>query len=74
MAKQDKATAGRIVNKLRDLAHSDAPEAMCKPLGGTLAGLHRLRVGDWRVIVDFHHGTCTVFALEIGHRKNIYNQ
>ena len=32
----------------------------------------RLRVGDYRVILDIKNKELIVFIIEIGHRKNIY--
>ena len=34
---------------------------------------HRLRVGDYRVIVDIHENELRILIVTIGHRKNIYN-
>lgn len=33
---------------------------------------YRLRVGDYRIIVDLHDGKLQILVLTIGHRKNIY--
>jgi mRNA interferase RelE/StbE len=32
----------------------------------------RLRVGDYRVILEIEENKLTILVLEIGHRKNIY--
>lgn len=32
----------------------------------------RLRVGDYRVILDIRSDKLVIFVIEIGHRKNIY--
>jgi len=34
----------------------------------------KLRVGDWRVIVDIERGKKTIIVLKVGHRKNIYDK
>ncbi len=34
---------------------------------------YKLRVGDYRVIIDVDRKTETLFVLKIGHRKNIYD-
>jgi mRNA interferase RelE/StbE len=34
---------------------------------------YRLRVGDYRVIIDIRENELTVIVIKIGHRKNIYN-
>ncbi len=32
----------------------------------------RLRVGDYRIIIDINNEIMTILVIEIGHRKNIY--
>ena len=32
----------------------------------------RLRVGDYRLILDIQAGKLIIFVVELGHRKNIY--
>jgi mRNA interferase RelE/StbE len=34
----------------------------------------RIRVGDYRVIIDILHEKLIILAIELGHRKNIYKQ
>lgn len=34
---------------------------------------YRLRVGDYRIILDIQQDKLTIFVIELGHRKNIYN-
>jgi len=33
---------------------------------------YRLRVGDYRIILDIQQNKLIVFVIELGHRKNIY--
>lgn len=33
----------------------------------------KLRVGDYRIIVDVDNSTKTIKVLKVGHRKNIYD-
>ncbi len=33
----------------------------------------RLRVGDYRIILDIKETKLIIFIIEVGHRKNIYN-
>jgi len=33
---------------------------------------YRLRVGDYRIIVDIQEDKLIIFVIELGHRKNIY--
>jgi toxin-antitoxin system, toxin component, relE family len=37
-------------------------------------GQWRYRIGDYRVIVNIQDENLVVLALEVGHRKNIYNR
>lgn len=34
----------------------------------------RLRVGDYRVILDIRAGMLVIIVIEIGHRKNVYKK
>lgn len=34
--------------------------------------LHRLRVGNYRVIADIKHKNLLIHVIEVGHRKNMY--
>lgn len=33
---------------------------------------YKFRVGDYRVILDIHHGQLQILILKVGHRKDIY--
>jgi mRNA interferase RelE/StbE len=71
--KLDEAIAARLLIKLRWLAEnfeSVKPE----PLAGPFSGLHKLRVGDYRVVysVDRHKKVLTVRL--VGHRREIYER
>ena len=33
----------------------------------------RLRVGDYRLILDIQDGTLVIFVIELGYRKNMYD-
>jgi mRNA interferase RelE/StbE len=59
----------RIVSKLDDI--TDFPEHYLKRLRG--APYHRLRVGDYRVIIDWRKDDEELFVREIGHRRNVYD-
>ena len=34
---------------------------------------YKLRVGDYRIIIDLKEDKLMIFVVEMGHRKNIYN-
>ena len=52
----------REINPKRDLSKLTAEDTFT------------LRVGDYRVIVDWDQGNDTVYVLTLGHRRNIYDQ
>ncbi|MGA2074406.1 MAG: type II toxin-antitoxin system RelE/ParE family toxin [Terriglobia bacterium] len=67
----DKTLSQRIVNKLRWLAEnfdSIRPQGLVGPL----AGLSKLRVGDYRVIYEADRGKNLITIHLIGHRSEIY--
>ncbi|MDR0350403.1 MAG: type II toxin-antitoxin system RelE/ParE family toxin [Coriobacteriales bacterium] len=49
------------------------PRAHGKPLTAGHTGQWRYRIGNYRVLCEIHDDTLVVIALEVGHRKNIYN-
>jgi mRNA interferase RelE/StbE len=48
------------------------PEAYITKLVGDPG--YKLRVGDYRVIVDIDKGNLLVLVIKIGHRRNIYEK
>lgn len=34
---------------------------------------YRLRVGDYRVILDIEEGALRILVIKVGHRKNVYD-
>jgi len=58
----------RIKNALREIN----PERDLSRLSGEDA--YKLRVGDYRVIVDWDREKETVYVLTLGHRRNIYDR
>ena len=51
---------------------SSHPEQYGRPLGGDLAGLRRIRFGDFRIAYQVKSGRVVVWA--VLHRKDIYAQ
>ncbi len=71
LAKLDKQICRRIVKRLHWLAeHLDdiGPVA----LTGNLAGLYRLRVGDYRILYGILHNERIIVIHLIGHRREVY--
>lgn len=73
LRKLDKQTARRILVKLYGLGDLDEPQARCKALTGPLTGLWRLRVGDYRVLLDIQRRELVIIALDVGHRSSVYD-
>lgn len=66
--KLDKQIQRRIIKILERIRMR--PEAYVRKLVGDQG--YRLRVGEYRVIVDIQGETLTILVIKIGHRKTIY--
>lgn len=73
MRKLDKPVARRIFDGVERLASLDDPSGSCKALTGPLSGLWRLRVGDYRVLLDIRRGDVVIVAIDVGHRSTVYD-
>ena len=69
----DRPIARRIFDSVQRLADLEDPTTSCKALSGPLNGLWRLRVGDYRVILDIRRSQLVIVALDLGHRSQIYD-
>lgn len=56
------------------VANLEDPRSIAKALTGSYKGLHRFRVGDYRVICDIQHERVVVLVLDAGHRKDVYKR
>jgi len=68
LKKLDKKDAEIILNKIYDL--KDNPFRYVKRLQGEK--LWRLRIGDYRAVVDIIISMNKIIVVRIGHRKNVY--
>ena len=68
LSKLEKEIQIRIVSTLDRIRVRPYPHV--KKLVGS--PYFRLRVGDYRVILDIRENRLLIFVIEIGHRKNIY--
>lgn len=73
LRKLDKPLAQRVLNAVNELATLDDPRVRCKALSGPLIGLWRLRVGNYRVVLDIDGAHVTVIVLDAGHRSSVYD-
>jgi len=67
--KLEKPLQERIVKTLERI--KIRPEAYVKKLVNYPG--YKLRVGDYRVILDIDKGKLLILVIKIGHRKNIYD-
>lgn len=68
--KADKKSLLQIRKKLDFFTQH--PRKFGKPLTGNKEGLWRYRVGDYRILCQLQDSKCVILALEVGHRKDIY--
>jgi mRNA interferase RelE/StbE len=50
------------------------PMALASALTGDMSGLHRFRIGEYRVICNVDKGKLIIVAVAVGHRKDIYKK
>lgn len=75
MKKLDKFTANHIKMWINiNLVGTENPRQHGKPLVANLKGKWRYRIGDYRLICEIHDDELVILALEIGHRKNVYDK
>ena len=70
-SKLDEFVKKRIKIYLENVAED--PRSKGKMLKANRKGHWRYRIGNYRVIVNIQDENLVVLALEVGHRKNIYN-
>lgn len=73
LRKLDKQSARRILDFMDErVAQRDDPRSTGKALTGSLGGLWRYRVGDFRVICEIQDGELRVLVVELGNRREVY--
>lgn len=70
--KIDRAQAERITRYLADLTKLEDPRQRGGALTGSLSGLWRYRVGDYRIVTRIYDERMIVLVLSLGHRREIY--
>ena len=73
LARRDLAVARRIVNRIRWFAEN-LDDIKREALTGDLAGLYKLRIGDYRVVYELVQSEQMMVIHLIGHRKEIYRK
>jgi mRNA interferase RelE/StbE len=75
LSKLDKQAALRILDYMdKRISGQDNPRTCGKALTGSLGGLWRFRVGDYRIICDIQDGSVVILVLKIGHRSKVYDE
>lgn len=69
LKKLEKSTQERIISTLERIRIR--PQSYVTKLVGD--SVYRLRVGDYRFILDIDEGILVVLVIKVGHRKKIYN-
>lgn len=64
--------ADRITRYLEELTALDDPRQRGKALTGSLKGLWRYRVGDYRIVVRIYDERLVVLVLTLAHRREVY--
>jgi mRNA interferase RelE/StbE len=62
----------RIQAVLELLAADPRPPAATRLVGG--AGAWRVRTGDYRVVYEIHDSRLVVFAVRVGHRREVHER
>ena len=69
MERLDRSIAKRIYEKVDQLQQN--PERYVEKV--VRYPYYRLRVGDYRVILDIQHDLVRILILKVGHRSNVYD-
>lgn len=70
-----KAIQKRIISKLQELKHHDDIFSILKRLSHFEPAMHRLRIGQYRLILELkkqERSHVIFWILDAGHRKDIY--
>ena len=74
LKKLDKHTSSLIIGWIeKNLEGCENPRIHGKGLTSNRSGQWRYRIGDYRLVCEIYDEKITVLVLEVGHRKNIYN-
>ncbi len=73
LEKLDRNIQKRILEFLFDLETLENPRVKGKSLKGELKEYWRYRVGDYRILSKIIDNELIILVIDIGHRKDIYN-
>lgn len=69
----DKPVAKRIAERIHWLVEN-VEDTSLQALKGDLAGLYKLREGDYRIIYEIIHKEKIIIIHSIGHRRDVYQK
>lgn len=55
------------------MLNCEEPRFFGKPLAGNFNGVYRCRIGVYRLLAKIDDDKLIIFAIDVGHRKNIYS-
>ena len=73
LRKIDPQTSRRLRKALAAIETLEDPRMRGKALTGSLAGLWRYRVGDYRIVCDLVDDRLVVLVIDIDHRSSVYD-
>lgn len=75
LARLDRPVAAMITNWLaKNVDGTTDPRLHGKPLSSDLSGAWRYRIGNYRVICHLDDGQLVVLAIEVAHRREVYQR
>ena len=72
-ARLDKAVQRRITRFFEEVEELADPRSRGKMLTGNWAGYWSYRIGDYRAICDIVDDKITIYVMEVGHRRDVYD-
>lgn len=72
LRKADPQISRRLRAALRAISTLERPRDRGKALTGSLSGLWRYRIGDYRIVCDLLDARLIVLVIDIDHRSNVY--
>lgn len=72
LGKLDKPVRRRVQAAIDELQHEPRPAGMIALQGQK--GVYRIRVGDYRVLYTIRDSELVVLIVDLGHRREIYDQ
>jgi mRNA interferase RelE/StbE len=73
LKKLERQVQRKILDYLKKrIETNEDPQRFGKPLRGSLTGLWKYRIGDYRIICEIRKNEVVVLVLRVGHRRKVY--